>query len=122
MHASIGLFLLIIGIGVFILIYGMRLKAHRDERLAKLYEKAMKEGFDPREIKFDLEERERGDPFGNLKAGVILLAVALAVVAGIWSADALNGAYRLLGFALVPAAVGLATVFIHFAIPRQPED
>ena len=118
MYPSLGLFLLVIGIGVFILIYGMRLKAHRDERLAGLYEKALDKGLDPRQIKFDLEERERGDPYGNLKAGIILLAVALGIFAGIWATDVLHGAYRLIGFALVPAAIGLAVLFIHVAIPR----
>ena len=115
MQPSIGLFLLFIGIGVFILIYGMRIKARRDERLAGLYEKALEQGLDPRAIKFDLDEREQGDPAGNLKAGIILLAVALALVLGIWAADSLQGAYRLLGFALVPCAIGLAVLFIHFA-------
>lgn len=122
MYPSIGLFFLFVGIGVFILVYGMRIKARRDERLAGLYEKALDKGLDPRAIKFDLEEREPGDPHGNLKAGIILLAVALALILGIWAADSLRGAYRLLGFALVPCAIGLAVLFIHYAVPRSRRD
>jgi hypothetical protein len=115
----VGVFLLLVGIGVFILVYGMRLKARRDERRADLYAKALDQGIDPREIKFDLDDREQGDPFGNLKAGIILLAVALALVAGMWMAESLHGAYRLLVFALVPAAIGIALVFIHLALPGR---
>ena len=99
--ANIGLFLLLVGISVFVLVYGMRIRARRNERLADLYEKAIEAGVDPRAIKFDLDERELGDPYGNLKAGIILLAVALAIVAGIWAAYAAQGFWRLIGFALV---------------------
>lgn len=116
------LLLLLVGISAFILIYGMRLKARRNEQLADLYEKALEQGVDPREIKFELDEREQGDPLGNLKAGIILLAVALALVLGIWAADALRGAYRILGFALVPAAIGMAALFIHFSLPRSGDQ
>jgi len=118
---GVAVFLLLVGIGVFILVYGMQLKARRDERRASLYEKALDKGIDPREIKFDLEERELGDPYGNLKAGVILLAVALALVVGIWMTESLRGAYRLLVFALVPAAIGLALMFIHLALPGRKD-
>ena len=82
----------------------------------------MDKGLDPRAIKFDLDDREQGDPYGNLKAAIILLAVALALVLGIWAADALRGAFRLLGFALVPLAIGLAMLFIHLTIPRPKKD
>ena len=116
---NLGLLLLLVGISAFILVYGMQLKARRNKRLADLYEKALEQGVDPREIKLELDEREQGDPLGNLKAGIILLAVALALVLGIWAADALRGAYRMLGFALVPAAIGLAALFIHFSLPRS---
>lgn len=116
---GIAVFLLLVGIGVFILVYGMRLKARRDEQRAGLYEKALDQGIDPREIKFDLEERELGDPYGNLKAGIILLAVALALVVGIWMAESLRGAFRLLVFALVPGSIGIALVFIHLAMPGR---
>jgi hypothetical protein len=115
----VGVFLLLVGIGVFILVYGMRLKARRDERRAELYEKALDQGIDPREIKFELDDRELGDPFGNLKAGIILLAVALALVAGMWLAESMRGAYRLLVFALVPAAIGVALLIIHLALPYR---
>ena len=118
MGSFIGIFLLLVAIGVFILVYGMRLKARRDERRATLYEKALEQGIDPREIKFDLDDREMGDRFGNLKAGIILLAVALALVVGMWMAEALHGAYRLLIFALIPAAIGIALLFIHLALPN----
>jgi pilus assembly protein TadC len=116
MGSFIGIFLLLVGIGVFILVYGMRIKAKRDERRAGLYEKALEKGIDPRELKFDLDDRELGDPLGNLKAGIILLAVALALVVGMWMAESLQGAYRLLIFALVPAAIGIALLFIHLAL------
>jgi len=115
----VGVFLLLVGIGVFILVYGMRLKARRDERRAELYEKALDQGIDPREIKFELDDRELGDPFGNLKAGIILLAVALALVAGMWLAESMRGAYRLLVFALVPAGIGVALLIIHLALPHR---
>jgi hypothetical protein len=115
----VGVFLLLVGIGVFILVYSMRLKARRDERRAELYEKALDQGIDPREIKFELDDRELGDPFGNLKAGIILLAVALALVAGMWLAESMRGAYRLLVFALVPAAIGVALLIIHLALPYR---
>jgi hypothetical protein len=115
----VGVFLLLVGTGVFILVYGMRLKARRDERRAELYEKALDQGIDPREIKFELDDRELGDPFGNLKAGIILLAVALALVGGMWLAESMRGAYRLLVFALVPAAIGVALLIIHLALPHR---
>lgn len=121
MGSFAGVFLLLVGIGVFILVYGMRLKARRDERRASLYEKALDKGIDPREINFDLDDRELGDPFGNLKAGIILLAVALSLVAGMWMAESLRGAYRLLVFALVPAGIGAALLIIHLALPRGPD-
>jgi hypothetical protein len=119
--ANIGLFLLLVGISVFVLVYGMRIRARRNERLAGLYEKAIDAGVDPRAIKFELDEREQGDPYGNLKAGIILLAVALAIVVGIWAAYAApaHSFMRLIGFALVPGAIGLAVLFLHFTIPRD---
>jgi hypothetical protein len=115
---SVGLLLLVLGAGVFVLVYGMNLKARMTQRLADLYQKALEQGVDPRAIQFQLDERELGDPQGNLKAGIILLAVALALILGIFAADNLPGPYRALGFALVPAAIGLACLFIHFAVPR----
>lgn len=119
-------FLLLVAAGVFILLYGMWLRARRNERLAGLYEKALDKGLDPRLISFELDEREAGDPQGNLKAGIILLATALSLVLGIWAAQALAGAWRLIGFALVPGGIGLACLFIHFSLrnpaPRGPRD
>ena len=121
--AGLGLLLLMIllfGAGIFILVYGMHLKARRNDRLAQLYQRALEQGHDPREIQLDFDERGVGDPQGNLKAGVVLLATALGIVLGIIAADKLPGAWRLIGFALVPACIGLAALFIHFAIPRPP--
>jgi hypothetical protein len=113
------LLLLLIGTGVFVLAYGMRLRARRNERLADLYQKAIENGLDPREIQFSLDEQEQGDPQGNLKAGIILLATALGMTGGIWSAAALHGPFKLVGFALVPALIGCAALFIHFSVPRS---
>jgi hypothetical protein len=115
----LGLLLLLLGAGLFVLIYGMHLKSRQTERLANLYEKALGQGVDPRAIQFQLDERELGDPQGNLKAGIILLFVAVAMVLGIWATDKLPGPYRALGFALVPGAVGLACLVIHYAVPRR---
>ena len=119
-------FLLLVTAGVFILVYGMWLRARRNERLAGLYEKALDKGLDPRLISFELDEREAGDPQGNLKAGIILLATALSMVLGIWAAQALDGPWRLIGFALVPGGIGLACLFIHFSLrapaARAPRD
>jgi hypothetical protein len=112
------LLLLLIGTGAFVLAYGMRLRARRNERLAELYDKAIQAGLDPRSIQFSLDEQEQGDPQGNLKAGIILLATALGMVGGIWGAAALPGPFKLLGFALVPALIGLAALFIHYSVPR----
>jgi hypothetical protein len=112
------LLLLLAGTGVFVLTYGMRLRARRNERLADLYDKAIQHGLDPREIQFNLDEQEQGDPQGNLKAGIILLASALGVVGGIWAAAALPGPFRLVGFALVPGLIGAAALFIHYSVPR----
>ena len=112
------LLLLLIGTGVFVLAYGMRLRSRRNERLADLYQQAIEKGLDPRQIQFSLDEQEQGDPQGNLKAGIILLATALGMTGGIWGAAALHGPYRLLGFALVPAMIGFAALFIHFSVPR----
>jgi hypothetical protein len=112
------LLLLLIGTGAFMLAYGMRLRARRNERLADLYEKAIQAGLDAQAIQFSLDEQEQGDPQGNLKAGIILLATALGMVGGIWGAGALPGPYRLVGFALVPAMIGLAALFIHYSVPR----
>jgi hypothetical protein len=114
------LVILLGGVGMFVLFYGMRLKAARVERIAALYEKAIDQGLDPREISFQLDESELGDPYGNLKAGIILLATALAIVLAIWAVDRLHGPYKSLGFGLIPAAIGLACIYIHFAIPRTP--
>jgi hypothetical protein len=114
----VGLLLLLLGAGLFVLIYGMRIKARQTERLANLYQQAIEKGVDPRTLQFQFEERELGDPQGNLKAGIILLAVALAILLGIWAADRLPGAYRAAGFACVPALTGLACLFIHYAVPR----
>ena len=119
MELLVGLMLLVLGAGVFVLIYGMRLKARMTERLAELYDKALDKGLDPRSIQFQLEERELGDPQGNLKAGIILLSTAFGIVLGIWAADKLPpGPYRAMLFAAVPAAIGLACLFIHYAVPR----
>jgi hypothetical protein len=119
-------FLLLLAAGVFILLYGMWLRARRNERLASLYEKALDKGIDPRSISLELDEREAGDPQGNLKAGIILLATALSMVLGIWAAQALFGAWRLIGFALVPGGIGLACLFIHYSLrsstPRISHD
>ena len=123
--SGIGMMLLVVGAALFVLIYGMRLRATRNERLFKLYERALDQGLDPRTIQFDLEEREVGDPKGNLKAGVILLATALAIVLGMLAIDRLPGPMRFIGFALVPASVGLACLFIHFTMSNpkaMPSD
>lgn len=116
----IGVLLLLIGAGIFVLVYGMWLKSQRTEKLARLYAQAMEKGIDPRAIRFELEDAEQADPHGNLKAGVFLLAIALAMVAGLWFAQSMHGPWRLTGFALVPAAVGLAAILIHFALNRNP--
>jgi len=112
----IGILLLLIGAGIFVLVYGMWLKAARTERLARLYQQAMDKGVDPRSIRLDLEDDDTSDPLGNLKAGVFMLAIALAMLAGLWAAQALPGPWRLSGFAAVPAAVGLAALLIHFTL------
>lgn len=112
------LLLLVAGSGAFVLFYGMRLRARRNDQLAQLYQKALENGIDPQSIQFGFEAQERGDPQGNLKAGVILLASALGMAGGIWAAAALHGPLRMIGFALVPALVGLAVLFIHFSTPR----
>ena len=65
----------------------MWLKAARTEKLTRLYTQAMEKGIDPRTIRFDFEDQENPDPAGNLKAGVFLLAIALAMVAGLWFAE-----------------------------------
>jgi pilus assembly protein TadC len=116
----IGLLLLLIGAGIFVLVYGMWLKARRTERLARLYEQAMDKGLDPRSVRFELDDAEDGDPQGNFKAGIFLLAIALALVAGLWAIEHLPGPWRLSGFALVPAMAGLAALLIHFIAPRNP--
>jgi hypothetical protein len=115
------LLLLVFGAGIFILIYGMQLKAKRNEQLTELYRQAISQGLDPREIQIDLDSRSAGDPQGNLKAGIILLATALGIILGILCIDKLAGGWRMLGFALVPGCIGLAALFIHFAVPR-PRD
>ena len=113
-------FLLLVAAGVFILLYGMWLRARRDERLARLYEKALDKGVDPRSLSLEFDQREAGDPQGNLKAGIILLATALSMVLGIWAAQALGGAWRLIGFAVVPGGIGLACLFIHYSLRGAP--
>ena len=114
-------FLILFGIAMWIMIYGMRLKARRTERLANLYEKAMEQGLDPREINFQLDDRE-GDPQGNLKAGIILLCGTLGLFFGIWAAEAFQGPARMLGFAFVPGMIGIGAIFIHFSVrPGKPK-
>jgi Domain of unknown function (DUF6249) len=114
----IGLFLLCASAGLFVLGYGMHLKARRAERRYQLYQQAIEKGLDPSSLSLT-DEDETGDPSGNLKAGVVFLATALAMLLGVWAADSLRGPWRAAGFAIVPALVGLALVFIHFAIPRN---
>jgi Domain of unknown function (DUF6249) len=122
----LGILLLLIGAGIFVLVYGMWLKSARTEKLARLYTQAMEKGIDPRALRFDFEAEDNPDPAGNLKAGVFLLAIALALVAGLWFAENMHGPWRLTGFALVPAAVGLAAILVHLALgnrqapPAQP--
>src|SRR5436309_10932228 len=112
----IGLLLLLIGAGIFVLIYGMWLKSQRTERLLRLYEHALDRGLDLQAIRLQFEDDHgSGDPHGNLKAGIFLLAIALAMMAGIWAADNLPGPWHALGFALIPAAAGLAALLIHAA-------
>lgn len=119
MDHGLGIFLLLTGAGLFVLFYGMRLRAARVDKIAKLYEQALAAGRDPAELKAALDEQEQGDPQGNLKAGVILLATALGMVAGLWAAQAMPGPWRALGFAMIPAAVGGALLFIHFTLSPQ---
>jgi len=115
-------FLILFVISMLIMIYGMRLKARRTERLADLYEKAMAQGLDPREINFQLDDRE-GDPQGNLKAGIILLAGTLGLILGILAASVFKGPARMLGFAFVPGMIGIASIYIHRALrPVQRTD
>jgi hypothetical protein len=111
-----GFFLLMVAIGVAVIFYGMRIRARRSEQLADLYAKALERGVDPREIKFQLDAQEQGDPQGNLKAGVILLATALSIVLGFALAERLPGIWHFLGLALVPAGIGLALLFIHYTV------
>ncbi|MEZ5336840.1 MAG: DUF6249 domain-containing protein [bacterium] len=111
-------FLILFIISMLIMLYGMRLKARRTERLADLYEKAMAQGLDPREINFQLDD-SGGDPQGNLKAGIILLAGTFGLFLGIWAAAAFPGPARMLGFAFVPGMIGLAAIYIHFAVKPQ---
>lgn len=123
MPNAAGLFLLMIGIGTFVLIYGMRIKARRNERLADLYQKALESGVDPREIKLDLDEKELGDPQGNLKAGIVLLSTALSIALGFLAYERLHGVWKALGFAFIPGGIGLAVLFIHYTIrPQHPKD
>jgi len=110
--------LLMTGAGVFVLIYGMQLKARRAERLYQLYEQALQRGLDLRGLNLDLDEKDQGDPQGNLKAGIILLATALSLLLSIWLGRELQGPLRGIGFAILPAGIGLACIFIHYAIPR----
>lgn len=119
-RGAAGFFLLLVGIGTFILVYGMWLRARRTERLARLYEQALDKGQDLRQLSASLEERDQGDPQGNLKAGIILLATALSMVLGIWAAQALAGAWRLIGFAIIPGGIGLAALFIHYSLRPAP--
>lgn len=114
-------FIILFGISMLILIYGMRLKARRTERLAGLYEKAMAQGLDPREINFQLDDRE-GDPQGNLKAGIILIAGTIGLFLGILAAAAFQGPARMLGFAFVPGMIGIATIYIHYAVRPLPRN
>lgn len=112
--------LLFTGAGVFVLVYGMQLKARRAKRLYQLYQNALDKGVDPRSLKLDLEDQEQGDPQGNLKAGIILLATALSLLLGLWAGKALGGPLRGVGFAILPAGIGLACIFIHYAVARPP--
>jgi hypothetical protein len=116
---GIGLLLILIAAGIFVLVYGMRLRAQRVARLAELYEKALASGADLEQIRRGFDEMEQGDPQGNLKAGILLLAAALGMVAGLWAGQHLRGPWGAVGFAFVPAALGAAALFIHYAVPRK---
>lgn len=114
----IGLLLLCAAAGLFILGYGMHLKSRRAERRFQLMQQAIEKGLDPAHLPVDLPD-EQGDPAGNLKAGILFLATALAMLIGVWAADKLPGPWRASGFAVVPAMVGLALLFIHYSVPRS---
>lgn len=111
-----GLLLLCAAAGLFVLGYGMHLKSRRAERKYQLMQQAIEKGLDPGSLQLGAEE-EQGDPAGNLKAGIVFLATALALLIGVWAADRLPGPWRASGFAVVPALVGLALIFIHYSLP-----
>lgn len=116
----IGTLLLLLGIGTFVLIYGMRIRARKNELLADLYRQALEKGTDLSHVKLELDDKEAGDPRGNLKAGIFLLSTALAIVLAFLCAERLPGIWKLTGFALIPALLGLAALFIHLTL--KPES
>jgi hypothetical protein len=59
-------------------------------------------------------------PNGDLRRGVLLLAIALAMAAGELLFGQRDGEFSLLWLSLFPGLVGAAYVAFHFLLPREP--
>ena len=97
------------------------IKAHaRNRELAQIMEERklmIERGMEPPPLRLPDEGRKRKDPIGNLKAGVILLAIAIGLLIPMlaWPDTGFMGGHHIaLPAGVVLAILGLAFIAIHF--------
>jgi hypothetical protein len=59
-------------------------------------------------------------PNGDLRRGILLVAVAIAMAAGELLFGEKEGNFSLLWLSLFPGLVGLSYIVFHFLLPREP--
>lgn len=120
MALSIPIIAIVFGIGIGMLSVYLEYRKKRDifemhhkERMAAI-DKGMEIPALPAEFYQDTRRRQCG-PASNLRRGLVLLLVGLAVAAAL----AATG-QRAAAWGLVPAAVGLAYLLVYFIESRRP--
>ena len=121
MGLSIPIIAIVMGIGIGMLSVYLEYRKKRDvfemhhkERMAAI-DKGMEIPALPAEFYQDVRRRRNYGPGDNLRRGLILLLVGVAVVIAL----GLNG-QRAAAWGLVPAAVGLAYLLVYFIEGRHP--
>ncbi|MBM3473261.1 MAG: hypothetical protein FJX75_08350 [Armatimonadetes bacterium] len=92
----------------------------RNRELAQIMEERklmIERGMEPPPLRLPEEGRKRRDPLANLKAGVILLAIAIGLLISMlaWPNTGFMGGHHIaLPAAVVLAVLGLAFIVLHF--------
>ena len=102
----------------------------RSRELAQIMEERklmIERGMEPPPLKLPAQEKaEAKDPLGNLKAGVILLAIALGLLATIWllpTSGFLGGMHFAHPAAVVVGILGVGFIVLHFIVRAyQPKN